>query len=81
MRGKETHANKALANLDSTRRTLAKCITWQLLGIVTMTILSLPHTGSLLSALGLAVSASATGFVCFFLHEKIWNRVLWGRQG
>ncbi|WP_417685276.1 DUF2061 domain-containing protein [Roseibium sp.] len=67
--------------MDSTPRTLAKSLSWQLTGIVTVTALSYPHTGSLIGALSLALSASLTGFVCFFLHEKVWNRVRWGRQG
>ena len=66
--------------METTRRTLLKTLTWQTMGIVTMTLLSLPHTGSFLQALTLALTASATGFVCFFLHELVWNRIGWGRR-
>ncbi|WP_417671904.1 DUF2061 domain-containing protein [Roseibium sp.] len=67
--------------METARRTLVKSITWQLMGIVTMTLLSYPHTRSLVEAMSLAASASLTGFFCFFLHERIWSRVRWGRQG
>lgn len=66
--------------METTRRTLIKTLTWQTMGIVSMTLLSLPHTGSFAEALTLAASASATGFVCFFLHETVWNRIGWGRR-
>lgn len=66
--------------MDSTRRTIAKAITWQALGIITMAALSYPHTGSLIASLSLAVSASASGFVFFLVHEKVWNAVRWGRR-
>lgn len=66
--------------MDTTSRTVLKALTWQALGIVTMTALGYPHTGSVLSALTLAVSASASGFVFYLLHEKIWNAVRWGRR-
>ncbi|SHL49485.1 DUF2061 domain-containing protein [Roseibium suaedae] len=66
--------------METTRRTLLKTLTWQTMGVISMTLLSLPHTGSFLGALTLALSASATGFVCFFLHELVWNRVGWGRH-
>ena len=66
--------------MDSTRRTIVKAITWQALGIITMTALSYPHIGSLITAISLAISASASGFVFFLVHEKLWNAVQWGRM-
>lgn len=66
--------------MDTTSRTIVKSVTWQAMGIVSMTALSYPHTQSLIAALSLAVSASATGFVFFLVHEKVWNAVRWGRR-
>ncbi|MBO0345512.1 DUF2061 domain-containing protein [Roseibium limicola] len=67
--------------METTRRTFAKSVTWQIMGILTMTGLSYPHTGSLLSALSLSLTASLTGFCFFFVHEKLWNKVHWGKSG
>jgi len=58
-----------------------KGVTWQALGILTMTLLSYPHTDSLMSALSIASSAAVSGFIFFFIHEKLWNLVCWGRKG
>jgi uncharacterized membrane protein len=66
--------------MDTMHRTIVKAITWQAMGIIAMTALSYPHTGSLTSALSLALSASASGFVFFLVHEKIWNAIGWGRN-
>ena len=66
--------------METTRRTVVKAATWQALGLATMAALSYPHTESLLGALSLAASASASGFVFFFVHERIWNAVRWGRK-
>ncbi len=66
--------------MDTTQRIIIKAISWQGLGIVTMTGLGYLQSGSLPDALTLAVSASASGFACFFVHEKIWNAVAWGRK-
>ncbi|WP_289032645.1 DUF2061 domain-containing protein [uncultured Roseibium sp.] len=71
--------NTSIGVMDTTKRTFLKALTWQLLGLITMTALSYPHTGSLYSALALASSASASGFLAFFVHEKVWNKVPWGR--
>lgn len=66
--------------MDSTRRIILKAITWQIIGIFCMTALSYPHTGSLTIALTLSVSTSATGFIMYLVHEKLWNTVQWGRK-
>lgn len=66
--------------MDTIRRTIVKALTWQTLGVLTMIAISYPHTGSLWRSLTLAFSASISGFVFFLIHEKIWNRVHWGRK-
>ncbi|WP_169568808.1 DUF2061 domain-containing protein [Sneathiella limimaris] len=66
--------------MESTFRIVIKSVTWQLLGIIVVTMLSYIQTGEVLSAFMLAVSASFSGFVFFFIHEKIWSRITWGRQ-
>ena len=64
--------------MESPRRTLAKTISWQTLGICTMTLLGLWQTGSLGVSLSIAISAASTGVLMFYLHERVWARVRWG---
>lgn len=66
--------------METMVRTVVKAATWQGLGILTMTALSYPQAGSLSGALSIAVSASASGFVFYLVHEKVWNAVRWGRN-
>ena len=65
--------------MESPARSIVKAVTWQLLGLLTMTLLAWLVTGSMTAAGGLALGAAATGFVCFILHERIWARIRWGR--
>lgn len=67
--------------METGLRTLAKAITWQVSGLVVMVALAYGATGSLSIAGGLALASSAAGFVTYFLHERIWQRVRWGRIG
>jgi len=67
--------------MDKTYRMIIKAVTWQALGIFTMTALSYVHTGSLAGSLSIAFNSSASGFVFFRLHENIWGTVRWGRAG
>lgn len=66
--------------MDTNIRTVAKALTWQILGLVMMTALAFWQTGSIGGAVSLALSASLTSIVCYALHERAWNRVRWGRK-
>ncbi|MEO1744981.1 MAG: DUF2061 domain-containing protein [Pseudomonadota bacterium] len=67
--------------METPRRTLAKTLSWQLIGMLTMTALGYWQTGSLTVGASLALSASAMGVVMFFIHERAWARVRWGFHG
>ena len=45
-----------------------------------MTAIGYGATGSLSAGGGIALTGAATGFVAFFLHERLWARIRWGRQ-
>jgi uncharacterized membrane protein len=64
--------------MESNLRTIMKATTWQLLGLLTTSLLAWFHTGSVLGALTFALSSAATGFAFFFLHERLWAHVKWG---
>jgi uncharacterized membrane protein len=65
--------------METPKRTLVKAITWQVMGILTMTMLGYLATGSVGVAGGLAISGALIGAVGYFVHERIWNRITWGR--
>ena len=64
--------------MDTKLRTLAKALTWQALGLATTGLIAWVYTGSVLAALGVALSTSAPGLGFFVLHERLWARVTWG---
>ncbi|MFS4436691.1 DUF2061 domain-containing protein [Paracoccaceae bacterium GXU_MW_L88] len=65
--------------MDSTRRTLVKALSWQLLGLVTMTLVGFLFTGSISAGGTLALVSAGLGFCCYFLHERVWSAIRWGR--
>lgn len=64
--------------MDTARRTLAKSVTWQGCGVAVMTMLGYWQTQDWQASFAIAVSAAATGFVTFFIHERLWSRIRWG---
>jgi len=66
-------------NLDTSYRIFIKSITWQVLGLFSMTLVGYLFTGSLTAGGGIALVSSAIGFGFYFMHEVIWSKIKWGR--
>jgi hypothetical protein len=63
---------------ETKKRTLFKSITWRLVAIVNswliLTIIKDPH-----SNFTKALVMNITGFLVFYLFERIWNKIKYGR--
>ena len=65
--------------MDTRKRTIAKAFCWQALGLVVMTVIGYIFTGSAGEGGALALTSAAVGLMNYFLHERMWARVRWGR--
>ena len=66
---------------ESRIRTVAKAISWQVLGLFTTSAVGFAMTGSLVKAGSFAITTAIVGFACFFAHERLWLSIPWGRAG
>ena len=66
--------------MDSKIRLLAKAVTWQVAGFLSMMLIGFLFTGSVTASGGIAIAGSITGFVAYFAHEMAWAKVAWGRD-
>ncbi|ORE89914.1 DUF2061 domain-containing protein [Aurantimonas sp. 22II-16-19i] len=64
--------------MESSKRSLAKAVSWQMVGLVTMAILGEVFTGSFFAGSELALTSCAIGFVMYVLHERVWAGIRWG---
>ncbi len=68
-------------NLQETRkRTFLKSILWQLVAIGINLGTSWFFTASLNQSVFFALVSGATGFVLFYVHERLWNVFLWHKK-
>ena len=79
-RGVIASPNEMSSSLETKFRTIAKAITWQVLGLATTGALAWLHTGSVQDAITFALSTAAIGMTFFVVHERMWDRVTWGRS-
>jgi uncharacterized membrane protein len=67
--------------VETKSRTLAKAVSWQGLGLITTTTLGYLATGSITAGGTLALSSATLGLVIYLAHERVWQRISWGRTG
>ncbi|MEL6205656.1 MAG: DUF2061 domain-containing protein [Pseudomonadota bacterium] len=65
--------------MDSPARTIAKTLTWQTSGFLSMVAITWIVTGSVASGGAVAGVATLIGTVSYLVHERIWACIRWGR--
>jgi uncharacterized membrane protein len=69
-----------LALSDTPVRSLAKAISWRVTGTIDTFLISWLITGQILIASGIAFTEIMTKICLFWAHERVWNRISWGKD-
>ena len=64
--------------MESTRRSIAKTLSWRLVGSSAVLLISFLLTGSLTTAGSIAATQLILNTILYFIHERIWNKIQWG---
>jgi len=60
-------------------RSIVKAISWRVVGTLDTLIVSYLLTGEIALATSIASIDFVTKMILYFFHERIWNRIKWGR--
>lgn len=66
--------------MDTGVRSLAKAISWRITGSIDTFIISWIITGHALIASGIAFTELLTKIVLYWIHERVWNKISWGKD-
>jgi len=66
--------------LETHHRTLIKAITWRILATLATILIVFIFTGRLLLSLEVGAVEVVVKIIIYFLHERIWGKVGWGRK-
>lgn len=69
-----------LNNGESGLRSLVKAYSYRMCGTTTTVIISYIVTGKVVVSLTIGASEIIIKPVVYWLHERIWNKVQWGRK-
>ena len=64
---------------DGYRRSLAKAVSWQICGILSTMLLAGLFMEDVQMAGGFALLSAVQGLVFYVLHERLWDRMPFGR--
>ncbi len=65
---------------DSARRSLVKAISWRILASIDTFFIAYFISGKTLIAAPIALSEVFTKILLYYLHERLWNFISWGRE-
>jgi adenylylsulfate kinase len=70
----------AKSNKESPLRSIVKAISWRVWGTIDTFILSWLVTGQVEMAATIGALEITTKVVWYWIHERIWNKIKWGKQ-
>lgn len=73
-------AVRLLRGRESHTRSVAKAVSWRATGSLDTFLLSYVITGNPVFAGSIAVTEIATKIVLYYLHERVWSLVPWGKK-
>ena len=65
---------------ESHRRSVLKAFSWRILGTLDTFVISWILTGKVALAGSIAALEFATKIVWYYLHERAWASIAWGRR-
>jgi uncharacterized membrane protein len=65
--------------VESRRRSLVKSISWRILAAIITTLVALALTGEMAFAAKIGLIDTSVKLLIYFLHERIWNKINYGR--
>ncbi len=65
--------------METRMRTIVKAVIWNVIGLAVMALVGVIFTGSFMAGGMMAMINAAIGLSTYFLYERIWTRIRWGR--
>ena len=67
-------------NEEAAKRTVVKTVSWRILATLVAFLVLWIYTGRISSSLDGAVVVGVFNTIAYYVHERFWNRISWGRR-
>ena len=65
---------------DTPRRSMVKTVSWRVTGSTATFVISYAILGDLQTSGTIALIQLTFNTVLYFVHERLWNKLLWGQR-
>ncbi len=65
---------------ETTIRSVVKTLSWRTIGTIDTVLISWLITGQVALALSIGSIELVSKMVLYFFHERIWNKIKWGKN-
>ena len=65
---------------ETNKRSLIKTMSWRITGSSATFLISYIVSGSFAMASSIAAIQVTANTILYFIHERIWNRIVWGKH-
>ncbi|EEW59842.1 FIG01072909: hypothetical protein [Tritonibacter mobilis] len=66
--------------METRGRSLVKAVVWNVIGLISMTVVGFVATGSFSAGGLMAGINTALGFTTYLIYERVWAGIRWGRH-
>lgn len=66
--------------METRGRSLVKAVVWNVIGLISMTVVGFVATGSFSAGSLMAGINTALGFTTYLIYERVWAGIRWGRH-
>lgn len=75
---KKSTKKAASAHTETHARSIVKSVTYRVIIIISIFIVSYLTTGRLADAASITGITAITGTVIYYIHERVWSKIQWG---
>ncbi len=65
--------------MEHPKRSIVKTITWRIIALITTMVIVYIYSKDMKQALVIGVSANFIKMFLYYMHERIWNRIKFGK--
>lgn len=66
--------------METSLRSIVKTVTWRLTGSGATFLVSYAMTGNLTVSGTIAVVQMISNTILYYIHERVWNKIKWGKK-
>lgn len=75
-----TKSYKSSRSSDNPKRSVAKSISWRIIGTLDTVLISWMVTGAFHLAFSIGIVELFTKMLLYFFHERLWAKIQWGKH-